>query len=367
MTATAPPLGPLSLMLRLLGPLAGAVTAAWALDYLCRRKGLMPPGFRHSGRRAAAFALVSFVFWVGIFRPLGDIGLELKLDLSAVSTPQLFVLHALMAAAVLGWFALGFAGLGRESRTGSAQDGLGGPVAGGAGPGPGGLGLGAGGPGRRELGPGGPGLDLGPGGPGLGAAPGAGPPSPEIPAPSFGRQLVAQLGLAAPNVSREVLIGLLLGVLAWAAVLLALAVTLAVWAVSGGRSLPKPSPIVPWIAALPVMVRVMVSLSAGFVEEIFFRGFLQPRVGIALSTVCFVLAHVSYGQPFMLLGVCLLSLIYAFLVRWRQTIWPAIAAHALFDGIQLLVIIPAAMRLMGQAAGAKSALRLVASACVGIW
>jgi membrane protease YdiL (CAAX protease family) len=111
--------------------------------------------------------------------------------------------------------------------------------------------------------------------------------------------------------------------------------------VGGERALPQPSAIVPWIAALPILVRVMVSLSAGFVEEIFFRGFLQPRIGIALSTAFFVLAHVSYGQPIMLVGITLLSLIFAALVRWRQTIWPAIAAHALFDGVQLLIIIPA--------------------------
>jgi len=97
------------------------------------------------------------------------------------------------------------------------------------------------------------------------------------------------------------------------------------------------------------------------VEEIFFRGFLQPRIGIALSSGFFVLAHLSYGQPFMLLGITLLSLIYAFLVRWRQTIWPAIAAHALFDGVQLLVIIPMAMRLMGTSPGAKPALAPVAA------
>jgi membrane protease YdiL (CAAX protease family) len=63
----------------------------------------------------------------------------------------------------------------------------------------------------------------------------------------------------------------------------------------------------------------------------------------------------------MLLGITLLSLIYAFLVRWRQTIWPAIAAHALFDGVQLLVIIPMAMRLMGTSPGAKPALAPVAT------
>ena len=55
----------------------------------------------------------------------------------------------------------------------------------------------------------------------------------------------------------------------------------------------------------------------------------------------------------MLVGITLLSLIYAFLVRWRQNIWPAIAAHALFDAVQLLVIIPAALKLLESAGGRR--------------
>ena len=355
----APPLGLLSLLLRFLGPMAAAIAATWALDWLCRRKGLMPPGFRRPWRRAAAAALVFFILWVGIFGPLGDLGLEQKLDLSSISTPRLFLLHALMAVVVLGWFALGFAGVGKGSREPAPAAGPAAPAAPvatapvvevpaePASPSP----L------RKpaDLGwpaaPGMPPVSVGPSAPAP-ALP-AEPPLPAVAAAvrpaSFGRELAAQLGLVARNVPREVAIGLLLGACAWGIVLLALAAAaVAIWAVGGEKALPKPSAIVPWIAALPVLVRVMVSLSAGFVEEIFFRGFLQPRLGIALSTGFFALAHLSYGQPFMLLGITLLSLIYAFLVRWRQTIWPAIAAHALFDGIQLLLIIPAAMRLMGQ-------------------
>jgi membrane protease YdiL (CAAX protease family) len=322
--ASAPPqLGPVSLLLRLLGPAVAACAAAWALDLLCRRKGLMPPGFRRRWRRAAAFVLVAAILWVGIFSPLRDVGLEVKLDVSAMSTPQLFVLHVLMAIAVLGWFALGFAGVGGRP-AGAAAAAVAPP------------------PAPEEVAP-------------------APPPAPAPPA--FGRQLLAQLGLVAPNVSLEVLLGLLLGLGAWLAVLLALLLTaVAVWALGGENALPKPSAIVPWIAALPVLVRVAVSLSAGFVEEIFFRGFLQPRVGILLSTGFFVLAHLSYGQPFMLLGITLLSLIYALLVRWRQTIWPAIAAHALFDGIQLLVIIPLALRMIGKPTGGRAAAAVLAGA-----
>ena len=60
----------------------------------------------------------------------------------------------------------------------------------------------------------------------------------------------------------------------------------------------------------------------------------------------FALAHFSYGQPFMLIGITLLSLIYGLLVKWRQNIWPAIAAHVLFDAVQLLVVVPGALRLI---------------------
>ena len=378
MALTAPPLAPLSLLLRLLGPVAAAVAATWALDWLCRRKGLMPPGFRWPWRRAAASALVFLILWFGIFAPLGEIGLaEQKLDLSSISTPRLFLLHGLLSLVVVGWMGLGFANLKRAKRT--AMD----PAS----PLPAAL---EGTAASRESpqGEGSSAIADRPEIPDLSAsrnageapAPAVGEPAPgDTPGhtprpPSFWRQIAIQLGLVAPNVSREVLIGLLLGICAWGVVLLALlAAALAIYAIGGEKALPKPSAIVPWIASLPVLVRLMVSLSAGFVEEIFFRGFLQPRIGIVLSSGFFVLAHLSYGQPFMLLGITLLSLIYAFLVRWRQTIWPAIAAHALFDGIQLLVIIPMAMRLMGTSPGAKPALAPVAAlvafpgALGGIW
>ena len=78
-------------------------------------------------------------------------------------------------------------------------------------------------------------------------------------------------------------------------------------------------------------------------EETFFRGFLQPRIGILASSLLFVLAHWTYGEPFMLVGVALLSLTYALLTRWRGSVWAAAAAHAVFDGVQLLVLVPLAM------------------------
>jgi membrane protease YdiL (CAAX protease family) len=170
--------------------------------------------------------------------------------------------------------------------------------------------------------------------------------------PGFGAEgrngWVAQLGFRASSIWREIGIGLVIGVGAWVVVLMVLTtVGLFMWWLGGSDLLPtEPPKVVPWIAALPVAVRLLVSLSAGVVEETFFRGFLQPRMGLALSTALFVLAHASYEQPLMLVGITLLSLIYGLLVIWRQTIWPAIAAHTLFDAMQLLIIIPWALNLL---------------------
>jgi membrane protease YdiL (CAAX protease family) len=171
------------------------------------------------------------------------------------------------------------------------------------------------------------------------------------PGRSLGAEAARQLGLSTPRPLREVGIGFGLGLLAWPALLLGLVLVAAVLFALGVQNvLPsKPPALIVWIAELPVALKVAVALSAGVVEEAFFRGFLQPRTGIAVSTLLFVLAHLSYDQPFMLVGITLLSLFFAALVHWRQNLWPAIAAHFLFDAAQLVFLIPWAIKQWPQA------------------
>ncbi len=303
--------------LRVLPALLLGLGAAFIFDRMCVLRGLQPPGFRLPWRRALAGLLLAGLLALGIFAPLTVVSFGERPpepDFSQVSTPQLFGFHILMVGAMGAWFLLGFAGEGA---------------------------------GVEILDPEGmPAEPLGP------------PPAPEPPRPSLGRQLMAQFGLLAPSVPREIGLGLILGLGAWLAVLLiVIGVAMGFLLMGGEEALPKQPPaMVPFIAGLPIATRVLISLSAGVVEEAFFRGFLQPRIGIALSTAFFALAHLSYGSPFMLIGITLLSLIYAFLVKWRQNLWPAIAAHALFDGVQLLVVVPAALRFVQGAEGKVAAL-----------
>jgi hypothetical protein len=289
-----------------------ALGAALAFDRLCIARRLQPPGFRVLWRRALALAVLTGLFAVGVFAPLASLGASLEPDVSKISTPQLFLLHILLLATMGVWFLLGFAG--RDAQ----------PVL--------------------------PAPDPAP----LPEEPGTLPlPPPRV---SLWQQLLAQFGLRAPSVAREIGLGLALGVGAWVTVLLALiGIAAVLYALGGENTLPKQPPaLVPFLAGLPIGIRLLISLSAGVVEETFFRGFLQPRIGIPLSTAFFALAHLSYGQPFLLIGVTLLSVIYALLVKWRQNLWPAIAAHALFDSVQLLVIVPMALKLL-QGSGGKVA------------
>lgn len=271
-----------------------AVAAVVFFDRRTATSGLLPPGFRSaspgkpSPRRILAILLLVGVFWLGMFLPIASLGGP-EPDFSAVSRLQLFLLHIVFLGALGCWFALGFAAV-----VPAGSDGERGPAAGVVG------------------------------------------------------RFARQFGLRAPEFGKEIAIGLAAGVIAWAAVLAILIfVGLLIWGLGGAEALPQQPPsMVPWIAALPIGLRIALSASAGFAEEMFFRGFLQPRAGIAFSTFLFVLAHVGYGQPLMLVGVTLLSLVFAGLVRWRQNIWAAVVAHAVFDAIQLLVVIPQALKFL---------------------
>ena len=279
-------------LLRAIAPPLLAFATAVGVDRLTDRKGLLPPAFRSQAtefgsgatlpvRRILALVVIWGVLWIGVFAPLGVIGMDVAGELGDIAIPQLFSLHILFGAALLSWYLLGFSGADRRR-----SDGV----------------------------------------------------------PGW----MVQFGFRAGRIWGEIGLGMVAGVGAWLFVIAVLLVIgILIWSLGGEQLLPKEPPaLIPWIATLPIGLRLALSLSAGAVEETFFRGFLQPRVGIIFSTLLFVLAHASYAQPLMLVGITLLSVVYALLVRWRQNIWPAIAAHTLFDAVQLVVVIPAALEFM---------------------
>ena len=110
---------------------------------------------------------------------------------------------------------------------------------------------------------------------------------------------------------------------------------------------PTPSPMIGWMAALPLWKKCVIVLSAMTIEEAFFRGWLQKRVGLIASTILFAVAHSGFGQPLLLIGVALISLVIGITFYRTKNLLPGIIAHGVFDGIQLFVVIPILFRLIG--------------------
>lgn len=145
-----------------------------------------------------------------------------------------------------------------------------------------------------------------------------------------------------------VAIGFAVGVGGWVFTIVAAMVVAMLLQASGMLSGPaEPPAMIGWMANLPVWKKALIILSAMTVEEFFFRSFLQKRIGLVASTILFALAHFTYGNPLLLIGVTMISLVIAITFYRTRNVVPGIIAHGVFDAIQLFVIVPAAVKMMG--------------------
>ena len=155
------------------------------------------------------------------------------------------------------------------------------------------------------------------------------------------------------NIRRErageaVMTGFAVGVGGWIfTIMLALVIGLLLAASGLIPKNPQPSPMIGWMAALPLWKKATIVLSAMTIEEAFFRGWLQKRIGLIASTTLFALAHSGLGQPLLLIGVAIISLIIGFTFYRTKNLIPGVIAHGIFDAVQLFVIIPVVFKMTG--------------------
>lgn len=81
---------------------------------------------------------------------------------------------------------------------------------------------------------------------------------------------------------------------------------------------------------------VILALGSGIGEEIFFRGYLQARIGLLASSTIFALAHVNYGSISEVVVVFALSLALGAVYRASGNLLAPIAGHATFNFVQLV-------------------------------
>lgn len=82
-------------------------------------------------------------------------------------------------------------------------------------------------------------------------------------------------------------------------------------------------------------VAVVLALSSGVGEEVFFRGALQPRFGMVITSLLFAFLHAQYGFTWILLGLFLMGIAFGWLAR-RYGTMAAVVAHATYN---LIVVI----------------------------
>ena len=148
-----------------------------------------------------------------------------------------------------------------------------------------------------------------------------------------------------------VALGVAVGVGGWIfTIVMAVIVSLALRGLGLMDEPGQPPAMIGWLAALPIWKKALIILSAMTVEEAFFRSFLQKRIGLVASTILFALAHFTYGNPLLLVGVTIVSLVIAFTFYRTKNVVPGVIAHGVFDAIQLFLIVPFAMKMMGAGA-----------------
>jgi membrane protease YdiL (CAAX protease family) len=98
-------------------------------------------------------------------------------------------------------------------------------------------------------------------------------------------------------------------------------------------------------SSVQVFVFLLLTLTAGFCEEVIFRGYLQRQFtaltsatvgGIVLQGIVFGAAHAYQGWKYVVL-IVIFGWMFGLLAHWRRSLRPGMVAHFLQDGVGGLV------------------------------
>ncbi len=85
------------------------------------------------------------------------------------------------------------------------------------------------------------------------------------------------------------------------------------------------------LGGMPITFLLFSAFIAPINEEIFFRAFLVPRIGIILSAIIFMLFHLGYGSVTELGGVVLYGLAAGYLYKRKGSLYSTILGHMLVN------------------------------------
>jgi len=87
---------------------------------------------------------------------------------------------------------------------------------------------------------------------------------------------------------------------------------------------------------MTIVKAAAIGISAGFGEEILFRGAVQPRLGLWVTSVLFAAGHTQYGFSPVLFEVLLIGVLLG-LIRKKANTTTCIAIHTLYNFLNILL------------------------------
>ncbi len=148
-----------------------------------------------------------------------------------------------------------------------------------------------------------------------------------------GRSRLRELLGESPRTARRLAADCALALVGWVAI----HAIDAAW-MSLTRGAPAPSSLLPG-NGVERLGWAAVALSAGFCEEVVYRGYLQSQLawftrregaGILLQALLFGIAHGEQGGAAALRSV-VYGVLFGVVARWRRSLWPGIVCHVAID------------------------------------
>lgn len=154
------------------------------------------------------------------------------------------------------------------------------------------------------------------------------------------------LALRTSDAARQVRLGLWVGLAGWGLTVVSGLVVLGLLRFAGMDEVRPIPPLVRWLASQPFGSRLFLVAAAMTVEEAFFRAFLQRRIGAVPASILFLVSHGGYGDPLFFVGLLAITAVLAVTFEKTGSIVAPMVAHGVFNGVQLLVLLPSAVRLI---------------------
>jgi membrane protease YdiL (CAAX protease family) len=76
-----------------------------------------------------------------------------------------------------------------------------------------------------------------------------------------------------------------------------------------------------------------------FLEELFFRTLLVPRIGVFFSALAFALLHLGYGSWAEIIGAFILGIVLGWYYKKHQDLFVNFYAHLLYNGVAVLFML----------------------------